>query len=133
MKGLCVFGRRRCSMRLRPIFSFLALPKFAFVAALIAAVAALLNSSFAADSTAAVKIRRVDLGFKNHFKVGSWTPIRIQTDDAATGEKEQVEVTVPDSDGVPTTASAPLTIAAGGHGRVATVYTKVGRIGSAIQ
>jgi hypothetical protein len=109
------------------------LPKFAFAVALFAAIAALLNSSFAADSTAEVKIRRIELGFKNHFKVGSWTPFRIEIDGAPTSEKQQVEITVGDSDGVPTTASAPLTTAGGDHQSLATVYTKVGRIGSAIQ
>jgi hypothetical protein len=120
-------------MRLRPLLFSLAPPKFAFVVALVAAIAALLNSSFAADSTAEVKIGRVELGFKNHFKVGSWTPVRVEIDSAPTGEKQQVEVTVGDSDGVPTIASAPLATTGDGHSSSATVYTKVGRVGSAIQ
>ena len=53
---------------------------------------------------------------------------------AQRGEKQQVEVTVADSDGVPTTASAPLTAAEASHGSSsASVYTKVGRVGSPIQ
>jgi hypothetical protein len=120
-------------MRLRPTLFSLVPHTFAFVVVLVAAITALMDSSFAADSPPDAKIGRVELGFKNHFKVGSWTPVRIEIDGAPTGEKQQVEVTVEDSDGVPTTASAPLTTGTGNHNSSATVYTKVGRIGSLIQ
>lgn len=120
-------------MRQRPKLFHLVPPKFAFIVALVAAVASTFDSSFAADSTADMKIGRVELGFKNHFKVGSWTPVRIQADGSPMGDKQRVDVTVGDSDGVPTTASAPLSAAEGSHGSSATVYTKVGRVGDAIQ
>jgi hypothetical protein len=120
-------------MRLRPTLFSLVPHTFALIVALVAAVGAFVASSFAADSPTEAKIGRVELGFKNHFKVGSWTPVRIDIDGTPSGEKQQVEVTVEDSDGVPTTASAPLTTEAGDHNSSATVYTKVGRIGSVIQ
>src|SRR5205809_66802 len=94
-------------MRQGPTFFYLASHKFAFNVALVAAVAVFLDNSFAAHMTAETKISRVELGFKNHFKVGYWTPIRIEVDGVPTGDK-RVEVKVGDNDGVPTTASAPL-------------------------
>src|SRR6188472_3842078 len=120
-------------MRLRPTLFSLVPHTFALVVAVGAAIAAFVDSSFAADTATQAKIERVELGVKNHFKDGSGTPIRSEIDGAPTGEKQQVEVTVEDSDGIPTTASAPLTAGAGGHNSSATVYTKVGRIGSVIQ
>src|SRR5258707_8588791 len=120
-------------MRQRPT-PFSLIPRaLAFIAAIVAVVAASVDSSIAADSAAEMKIGRVELGFKNHFKVGCWTPVRVEVAGGQVGEKQRVEVTVGDSDGVPTTASAPLTAAAGSGGRLATVYTNVGRVGSAIQ
>jgi hypothetical protein len=108
--------------------------KFAFIVALVAAVAASLDASFAAASTAAPKIGQIDVGLGNHFKVGFWTPIRVEVDGRDSREKQQIEVTVADSDGVPTTASAPLVEAGTNHdSSEAVVYTKVGRAGSAIQ
>src|SRR5215212_6799244 len=120
-------------MRQRPTLFYLVSHQFAFIVALVAAIAAFHDASFAADATAEMKIGRVELGFKNHFKVGYWTPIRIEVDGILTGDK-RVEATVGDNDGVPTTATAPLNAAKGSNGSAtAVVYTKVGRTGSAIQ
>jgi hypothetical protein len=120
-------------MRQRPTLFYLVPREFAFVVALGAAIAAFLDSSIAADSTPELKIGRVELGFKNHFKVGIWTPVRVEVVGSPSGEKQRVEVTVADSDGVPTTASTPVTAAGAGHGSSAVIYTKVGRVGSSIQ
>src|SRR3954462_8355259 len=120
-------------MRPRPAFFYLASPKFAFAVALVAAVAVFLDASLAADAAAEMKISRVELGFKNHFKVGHWTPVRVEIAGVSTGDK-QIEVTVGDNDGVPTTAGAPVLAADDSRGSAsAVVYTKVGRVGTAIQ
>ena len=120
-------------MRQRPKFFYLVPREFAFIVVLIAAGAASVEWSFAADLPAEMKIGTVELGFKNHFKVGCWTPVRIGIDGFPTTEKPKVEVTVADSDGVPTTASASLTPSGANRAPSATVYTKVGRIGNEIQ
>jgi hypothetical protein len=120
-------------MRQRPSILHLIRHRFAFIVAMLAAVVVFSDASFAADTTSDVKIGPVECGFKNHFKVGYWTRIRIEVDGVPKGD-ERVEITVGDNDGVPTTASAPVTTATGGRGSAsAVVYTKVGRIGSAIQ
>src|SRR3954447_9859478 len=117
-------------MRPRPAFFYLASPKFAFAVALVAAVAVFLDASWAADAAAEMKISRVEVGFKNHFKVGYWTPIRVDVDGVSTGDK-RVEVTVGDNDGVPTTAGAPVLATNDSRGSAsAVVYTRVGRVGS---
>jgi len=79
-------------------------------------------------------ISSVEVGIEGCFKVGCWTPIRIKITNRVP-EKLRVEVTVPDSDGVPTTASAPVQLAAASdkNSPSTLVYTKVGRIGSPIQ
>jgi hypothetical protein len=76
-----------------------------------------------------VAIERVQVGFGGRYKLGYWTPIRITiaADEAVTG---RLEVTVPDSDGVPTTvstdAAGPLTIPPGGK-LTETLYIKPGQ------
>lgn len=77
----------------------------------------------------------VRVGLKNHFKLGCWTPIAVEIDGGAgaTETKDlRVEVTVVDSDGVPTTASTPIATLGTGSSRQIVVYTQVGRIGSPI-
>src|SRR3954465_2630732 len=98
-------------MRQRSIL-FLAAPTFAFIMALVAVVAIFLNISFGADASGELKIARVELGFNNYFKVGCWTPVRIEVDGVQAGGKQRLEVTVGDSDGVPTPAGAPLLVPA---------------------
>jgi hypothetical protein len=81
-------------------------------------------------------IARIEIGFKNHYKLGFWTPVLVEV---AGGDREQdndlrIKVTAFDSDGVPTTASAPVPSSSDrGGNRSLTVYTQVGRIASSIQ
>src|SRR4051812_37559911 len=106
----------------------------AFVAIFVSTIMGSFHSSFAADSTLGPKIGRVELGVRDYFKVGFWTSVRVGVENAPEVSTLRVELTVADSDGVPTTASAPLKTAGVGGGRSsALVYTKVGRVGSPIQ
>ena len=71
-----------------------------------------MRSVCAADSSPRPAIRQVEIGIKNHFKVGAWTPIRVETEGIEGLERPRVEVSVADSDGVPTSAASPLTATA---------------------
>lgn len=113
-----------------------------------AAVANLLVSCTLATDAADVrpKIASARIGFttqavvdsapiaRNFYKLGFWTPVRIEVSGAETSSALSVEVTVADSDGVPTTAAAsvPPASVAGGL-RTAVAYTMVGRIGNPIR
>ena len=83
------------------------------------------------------KIVAARIGLKNHYKVGFWTPVSVDVDYTAGAEAAKdlrVDVTVVDSDGVATTASAPLSTQTASDGRrSAVVYTQVGRVGSPIR
>ncbi|HVT29288.1 MAG TPA: hypothetical protein VHE81_14830 [Lacipirellulaceae bacterium] len=107
---------------------------FAFVVASACALFAPPPTLSAAPSSPRPSIGRIEIGIKNYFKVGAWTPIRIEADGIDGLEKPRVEVTVADSDGVPTTATAPFPAA---HTvtdrREATVYTAVGRVSNPIR
>ena len=83
---------------------------------------------------APAKIASVRIGLKDHYKLGFWTPVRVAVSGAGTSSTLSVEVTVVDSDGVPTTAAAPLPPSNSADGvRTAVVYTMVGRIGNPIR
>jgi hypothetical protein len=112
---------------------YLVTRKLVFVVTTAAMFASLHVAGFA-ESAANPTISRVEIGVKNHFKVGFWALVRVEVAGAAGAEKPRVEITVPDSDGVPTTSSAPLAISRGSNDlQVAVVYTKIGRVGSQIQ
>src|SRR6187402_3585434 len=98
-------------MNPRPILFKLTSRRRAFVVAFVFAIAASVNSTFAGNSTPGPKIGRVEIGVKSFFKVGFWTPVRVEIDGVAEAGTQRIEVTVADSDGVPTTASAPLKVA----------------------
>ncbi len=133
MLTLDVCRRRRCLMSQLAILFRLLSHKVAFVVSLMAGAAISLHAAAAVDSTAGPKIGQTELGIKNYFKVGCWTPVRVEVDGLEGRKKPLVEVTVADSDGVPTIASAPLSTAGAGKGSAAVVYTKVGRVGGSIQ
>src|SRR5262245_3763576 len=96
----------RCSMSRRVSLVRLVARPFVFMAALLVAASAICRGSIAAEPNAAPRIGQVQLGIKNHFKVGFWTPVVVEIEGAVQSATEQIEVTVNDSDGVPTTASA---------------------------
>ncbi len=76
------------------------------------------------------------VGLKNHFKLGCWTPVAVEIGggpDAAADKDLRVEVTVSDSDGVPTIASAAVGGLSADHASQVVVYTQVGRIGSPLE
>jgi hypothetical protein len=73
-------------------------------------------------------IKSIDVGIGKHFKVGTWTPVRVAVESAAATGEQQVSVTVPDSDGVMTVAEAALGQANGtSETRDAVIYTRIGR------
>src|SRR5437763_182287 len=103
-------------------------------AALIAGLIPPTGASAASDSDAGPSIAAIKLGIKGYCKVGCWTPVRIETKNIEGLKNPRIEVTVPDSDGVPTTVAAPLPNAGLDKSlRAAMVYTKIGRVGSPIQ
>jgi len=91
-----------------------------------------LEAAEAKNSTPKIVTARV--GLNNHYKLGFWTPIRVEIAGAESATDLTVEVTVADSDGVPTTAATPLTPTGDAAGnRSVTVYTMVGRVGGPIR
>src|SRR5262245_5887397 len=108
--------------------------QFLVGAAALFVVAGIAGDSITAEASAGPKIKHVELGIKNHFKVGFWTPVVVEVEDAGQSATQQVEVTVSDSDGVPTISSAKLASSEMGHETTkAVIYTKVGRVGNPIQ
>jgi hypothetical protein len=79
-------------------------------------------------------IKSIDVGIADHFKIGTWTQVRITVDGAAPLDHGQVQVMVPDSDGVMTIATSPISRVGGpSETRDAVVYTKIGRKTAPIQ
>ncbi|MCE9553600.1 MAG: hypothetical protein K8T91_09550 [Planctomycetes bacterium] len=64
---------------------------------LCATVSLWFNSALAAPS-----IDRVELGFDGNYKLGYWTPLSVKFGELPDSKNVSLEVTVPDSDGVPT-------------------------------
>jgi hypothetical protein len=79
------------------------------------------------------RIDAVQIGLANCYKVGHWTPIRVDASGIASLKEARFEVTVIDSDGVETTSAAPIPTADAGANNSAVVYTKVGRVGAPVQ
>ncbi|QEH32824.1 hypothetical protein OJF2_13080 [Aquisphaera giovannonii] len=97
---------------------------------LLGALAALLaaaGSPRPATAAPPVEIQsvRVGLGGENSFKVGCWTPIRIQLHAGASRFSGQVELLVPDDDGILTSYRTPAEVAAGSTATVA-AYARPG-------
>ena len=100
--------------------------------------AALLVPSMAAGAASAepasplVTIDSIQLGFAGHYKVGFWTPIEITLTGQSSAAAADVEVVVPDGDGVPTsTIQRGVGLAAGKTARVR-AYVKIGRSNPAV-
>ena len=71
---------------------------------------------------------------KQYYKLGFWTPVRVEVAGADVATNLSVEVIASDSDGVPTTAAAELAPHSGSDGRQSVVvYTMAGRVGSPIK
>jgi hypothetical protein len=92
------------------------------------AAAAAQGSSFAVEG----------VGFRGTYKVGYWTPLWVRAPETDARDATQFEVTASDSDGVPMTVRVPASttageVAADGDGSATLIYTKVGRIDSAME
>jgi hypothetical protein len=86
------------------------------------------------NSSPSARISRIELGLKNYYKVGVWTPVRVEVSGTGELEKPRVEVIVADSDGVPTTAVVSLAPTRTNRDpQSAVVYTKAGRVSSPIK
>src|SRR4029079_6629355 len=101
----------------------------------LARVFACCSSGIAEETSAGPTIARVEVGFKNYYKLGFWTPVLVDVSGAAGGDARdlRVSVTASDSDGVPTTASVAVPTATDrSEHRTATVYTQIGRIAGSV-
>lgn len=108
--------------------------QLALAVAFASAVFSLIDAATAAASDSRPAIVRADAGILNVFKVGCWTPIRVAVEHIDGLAMPRVEVTVKDSDGVPTTAASAISKSAASKGQsTSIVYTKVGRTGSSIE
>jgi hypothetical protein len=100
------------------------------------ATVALAPGETAADPAEAAGpyIESIHLGIANHYKVGSWTQVLVQVDGRAPLKEPQIQVVVPDSDGVETSNTLPLPdpIVPDGS-RTAAVYTRVGYVGAPVR
>ncbi len=76
------------------------------------------------------RMAEVRLGFDGVYKLGCWTPVEVDLVGGATPLAGQVKITVPDSDGVPTTvfspAESPVTLEPGETTTVR-LFVRVGR------
>ncbi len=105
----------------------------------VSVVACQIASRLVADqvTSAGPRIADVRVGLMNHYKLGCWTPVSVDVTGVTNAEMAKnlrIDVTVADSDGVNTTASAPVSLQSDQDGRwSAVVYTQVGRVGSPIQ
>jgi hypothetical protein len=85
-------------------------------------------------SNADPQIERARIGLANCYKIGHWTPVRVEISGLQAQDNAAIEVTVIDSDGVATTAAAPCSPMESTHTTGAvTLYTKVGKLGAPIQ
>ncbi len=82
-----------------------------------------------AESTAAplAQIDRIQIGFAGHYKVGFWTPVEITLTGGPKSVTADLEIIVPDGDGVPTrTVEHGVQLEPGKPARVRS-YVKIGR------
>ena len=87
----------------------------------------------ALGQSARPRLSDIRLGISNYYKVGHWTAVWAEVE-GEVPPAARVEVTVADSDGVATTADAPLEANSAQNGRsAALVYTRVGRVGAPIR
>ncbi len=72
-----------------------------------------------------VKVERVRVGFQNTFKVGCWTPVRVDLHAGPARFEGTLDIEAPDEDGTPTVLAQPVAIEAGGSVTV-TSYIRPG-------
>lgn len=80
-----------------------------------------------AQTPRAVEVENVRIGFDDRFKVGTWTPVRLQLRGGPVGFAGFVELVTNDADATPTTVRQTVQVAAGGSQRV-TLYTRPGSL-----
>ncbi len=83
--------------------------------------------TWAADAESP-SIAECRIGFDGTFKVGHWTPVLVTTTGDVAKTNPTIEVTTADSDGVAVTVSA-----AAASGGPTLLYTRIGRLESAVQ
>jgi hypothetical protein len=80
------------------------------------------------------QITGIQVGVANHYKVGHWTPVRVEVSGLAALDDSRIEINVIDSDGVNTTSAVVIPqTATPTADHTAVVYTKVGRMGVPIR
>jgi hypothetical protein len=84
------------------------------------------NGAAAGDPAPLPKVKSIQLGFNNHFKLGCWTPVEVTFDGAdVDSTAEQLDVQAIDGDGVPAWFTGPPVL--GSAGQTAISYVRIGR------
>lgn len=92
------------------------------------------HEQLAAAQPQAARLGEIRIGLANHYKPGHWIPIWVDVDAAALTASARVQVIVPDSDGIETTAEVPLSATVDvGSRSTALLYTRIGRVGDPIR
>jgi len=82
-------------------------------------------AALAATGPPTVESVRVGFGESNRFKVGTWTPVRVQLRGSDERFAGTMELVVPDDDGTPTAVRQPVDVGPGQGGRVV-LYARSG-------
>ena len=72
-------------------------------------------------------IDAIRVGFAGHYKVGYWTPVEVWLSAGAKAARGDVEIVVPDGDGVPTRVVERGVALSAGAKRAVRLYVKFGR------
>ena len=72
-----------------------------------------------------VQDMRIGFGGTNAFKIGAWTPVRVQLKSGGEGVSGFMEVVVPDDDGIPTSYRQPIKLGGNQSSRF-TAYVRPG-------
>src|SRR5262245_45839517 len=74
-------------------------------------------------------VKKIRIGFANHYKLGCWTPVEITLSGASgdSGAGGRIDVQAPDGDGLPVWFTGPRRIWT--MGQTVTAYARLGRAG----
>ena len=108
--------------------------RFFRVAVLVASVGSMTSGQARAEPLLDPVIRSVQVGFHGVYKLGCWTPITVELEGQQLAYTGHVAVTVPDSDGVPTTVVSPRSVGVErGQTTTARLFVRIGQANSPIK
>lgn len=81
----------------------------------------------AGDQTGSASIDSIRIGFAGHYKVGYWTPVEVMLTAGSKDVRGDLEVVVPDGDGVPTRVIEPGVSLAAGEKKSTRLLVRFGR------